>query len=132
MAHILLVAHGNLADALLESSKLIVGEASTTGVDCLNMTEGKDMDQFVLEAKEILDADPDGEYLILADVFGASPCNSCLSVFRHANYRLITGVNLPILLDLFTNNNNKDLSDLWNSLIDSGKESIRGIFLPAQ
>lgn len=132
MAHILLVAHGNLADALLESSKLIVGEASTKDVDCLNMIEGKDMDQFVLEAKEILDADPDGEYLILADVFGASPCNSCLSVFRHANYRLITGVNLPILLDLFTNNNNKDLSDLWNSLIDSGKESIKGIFLPAQ
>lgn len=132
MAHILIVAHGNLADALLASAKLIVGEASTTNVDCLNMTEGKDMDQFVLEAKEILDADPNSEYLILADVFGASPCNSCLSIFRYANYRLITGVNLPILLDLFTNNNNKDLLDLWNSLVDSGKESIRGIFLPAQ
>ena len=132
MAHILIVAHGNLADALLASAKMIVGEAGAEKVNCLNMTEEKSMDQFILEAKEILDANPNDEFLILADVFGASPCNSCLSVFRNSHYRLITGVNLPILLELLMNNDNKDLLDLWNSLIDSGKESIKGIFLPAQ
>ena len=131
MAHVLIVTHGMLAEALLASAKMIIGEEKTRGVDCLDMTEEKSMDQFCQEARTILEANPDDNYLIMADVFGASPCNSCLSVFRNANYRIITGVNLPMILELLMENDNIVLPKLWEGLIESGKKSIMGVYLPA-
>lgn len=129
MIHVIITAHGGLASELLKSAVMIGGEESSRGVTCLNMTEGKSVEQFCLEAQEALAATPQSDYLILADVFGASPCNSCLMVFRNASYRIITGVNLPMLLELFTIKDTMDLEGLWESLIKSGKESVRGVFI---
>jgi len=36
--------------------------------------------------------------LVLADVFGATPCNVAQKLVDGVNSRLITGVNLPMLL----------------------------------
>lgn len=132
MAHILVVTHGDLAGSLLSTAKLICGEEMTKGVECLGMTEGKSTEQFCAEAQQILDRDLNGAYLILADIFGASPCNNCLSVFRSANYRIITGVNLPILLETLAQNFDQPLPDLWQAMIECGKETIQGVYLPPQ
>jgi mannose PTS system EIIA component len=129
MIHGIIAAHGKLAEAFLNSAEMIVGNKSTSGVNWLSMTEDKSMDQFCLEIQEIIASSPKDDFLIFADVFGASPCNSCLSMFRNSNYRVITGVNLPMLLEFFTRSENVDLDTLWKSLIDCGKESIRGINL---
>ena len=128
--YIVIAAHGHLADALVESARMITGYQGDD-LFALNMTFDKGMDTLVSEASEILGRDPDGEYLVLADLFGASPFNSCLSAFRSSNYRLITGVNVPIVLEAILTKDDADLGTLWNTLAEVGAESVRKVHMVA-
>jgi mannose PTS system EIIA component len=130
MAHIVIAAHGNLAQALADSARLICGDKPVNDVECLNMTEGKSVQQFCDEARAVLERHPDDDFLILTDMFGASPFNNCLLVFQNASYRLVTGVNLPLLIEVLTQNYGQGLEELWQGAIHSGKESIQGVYLP--
>lgn len=129
MMQILIVGHGEFPNALRNSAAMIVGKLKTEKIECVNITENMGMDQFSLRLKEIIDEHSGDEFLIFADLFGASPCNSCLSVFRDTNYRIITGANLPMLLELLTTNDDESLDVIWEKIINTGKESIRGVHI---
>jgi len=76
--------------------------------------------------KEIDDAGED--VLILADLFGGSPFNMAMKLSsRHSKskIRVISGANLPMVLELCSvNNNNWDIDKLASHLISVGRESI--------
>lgn len=131
MIYYVIATHGFLANALVETTKLIIGDVDSSKFYCLNMTIEKSMDQFIDEAKLVLNAHKEDQFLIFVDLFGASPCNSCLSVFRYADYRMIAGVNLPIMLEALLSSSEDNLIQLWERLQEVGHESIRGVFLPA-
>ena len=78
MKHIVIGAHGNLAEAFLETVRMIAGTEQTSCIHAIGMKENMDPQAFIKKAEELIDEDRDGEYLLLADLFGASPCNSLL------------------------------------------------------
>lgn len=126
----LVAAHGRLAEHLVASSEMILG-SNRSDLHFLNMTVDKSGDNFVAEARSLYEKYKGQQFLIFADLYGASPCNSCLSAFRNAEYRLLTGVNLPMLLESLTlKDSGMGLEELWNNVANSGVEGIRKVHLP--
>lgn len=126
--YIVIAAHGHFADSLVASARMVTGYQGED-IFTLNMTPEKDMAQLCAEAAALIERAPDAEYLIFADMFGASPCNSCLASFRYTNYRLITGANLPMLIEALLTKDLMGLEELWNSLVATGQETIRAVFI---
>lgn len=129
MIHIIIAAHGVLAESLYQSACLVVGEDHQDFVHTLCMTEGKDSLSFVNEAEKIIADNPDAQFLILADLMYASPCNFALSAFRHTDYRLLSGVNLPMLIEVIDNKDEMDLDKLWEYGYSCGHAAMQKIHM---
>ena len=119
MKHIVIGAHGNLAEAFLETVRMIAGTEQTSCIHAIGMKENMDPQAFIKKAEELIDEDRDGEYLLLADLFGASPCNSLLMAFQHCRYRLVAGLNLGMVLEAAEH------------MVEIGKGGIQNVILPA-
>jgi mannose/fructose/sorbose-specific phosphotransferase system IIA component len=120
----IIVTHGNLAEELLETAKTIYGEFS----DCVPISNVQKSPQALCEELEKLvdsQADSDG-ILILTDFFGGSCSHACLGVEqKHENVRLVTGVNLPILLAFLYRRNEVSFEKLPGELVERGIKSIQ-------
>lgn len=130
MKHLILTAHGTLANSYKETAAMIAGTQAACKIETLCMSAEKSMDELVEEAKQILEKDVDGEYLILADLYGASPCNSCMLAFRAANYRVVTGMNLGMVLELLLMLENTSLEELSKIGAEVGKSGVREVYIP--
>lgn len=107
---LLIVSHGNFAQAALKSSELIVGDQSnveTIGIDVVDsLKEVEDeMD------KKLQKLNKEKGLLVIGDLFGGSPLNLSMSLLDKENVMIVSGLSLPILLEVFTNRNKK-LNDL--------------------
>ena len=94
---IVIVAHSPLATALRECVLHVYPDAAE-GVAAVDIQpdEASILGQSRLrDAIRVLNAQ---ETLVLADVFGASPCNMAQRVVDGVHSRLVAGVNLPMLL----------------------------------
>lgn len=129
MVKIILVAHGELAISFRDTVAMIAGAETAAQISCLCMTPEKAPEQFEEEARTLLLEDPDADYLIFADLFGASPCNTCISVFRSASYRMVTGMNLGVLLDVMFQKDTLSLEELYENALQTAKDGIRGVTL---
>lgn len=131
MIGICIVTHGNLAEGLRDSSELIIGEQTQFETVCLR--HGDDFEEFKETVfQSIKRANQTEGVLVLVDLFGASPYNSVLFNFPNfeantIDIRMISGVNLPMILDACENREHLTLEELFNKTIHIGKEYIIGI-----
>ncbi len=118
----LLVMHADLASALLRAAETVYGPVE--GVEVLS-NEGLSRDALEAEIDRRVDAWPAGG-LVLTDFPGGS-CHSCgVSATRgRSEVALVTGLNLPILLDYLHNREQYDPGPLAERLQKKGQESIR-------
>ena len=131
MKHIVIGAHGNLAEAFLETVRMIAGTEQTSCIHAIGMKENMDPQAFIKKAEELIDEDRDGEYLLLADLFGASPCTSLLMAFQHCRYRLVTGLNLGMVLEVLFQFDDMSLEEAAEHMVEIGKGGIQNVILPA-
>jgi mannose PTS system EIIA component len=92
MASILLVAHAPLATSLAAVARHVYPDCSRV-LEAVDVPAGADLAS--TEAQVL--ARGGGELLILADVFGATPCNAALAVADGTRSRVVAGVNVPML-----------------------------------
>ena len=122
MVSIVITTHGKLATTFLEVAESILGrQEAVVAVDVMPQ-DGKDeilrhLTQAVSRVQQ-----QDG-VLILAGVFGESDCQISLSLF-HDGVRIVTGLNLPMLLKVLTHRSELDLNALAASACESGKAGI--------
>jgi mannose/fructose-specific phosphotransferase system component IIA len=118
----LLVMHGELAQALLNAARKVYDDVS--GVRVLS-NEGLDKAQIEEKvAVEVADWSEGG--LVLTDFWGGS-CHLCaMSAVRgHPHILLLTGVNLPMLLDYLHNRDRFGVEELAERMLQRGRENIR-------
>lgn len=122
MVGIVVVAHGRLADALVETAEMIVGQ--TEGVKACAFCEGSDVEKLRKMLKTSIKEVNDGDgVIILTDMFGGTPSNISLA-FLEEKLEVITGVNLPMLLNALTKREGKDLAGLAQLLKENGRSNI--------
>ncbi|MBK5205103.1 MAG: PTS fructose transporter subunit IIA [Polaromonas sp.] len=97
MNGIFIIAHAPLATALRQCV-LHVFPDSAAGVVALDVQPDMPPEETLAQARIMLEQLGTSHTLVLADVFGATPCNVAQKLVDGVNSRLIAGVNLPMLL----------------------------------
>jgi len=118
----LLVMHGDLSAALIRAAEQVEGPIE--GVETLT-NAGLSRESLEAEIARRVSSWPEGG-LVLTDFWGGS-CHTCgLSAARgHAELVVVTGLNLPTLLDYLHNRDRYSVVELAERLQKKGQESIR-------
>lgn len=101
MNSILIIAHAPLAHALRQCALHVFPDCGD-GVAALDVQPNVPPEETLASARitlQQLGAQPGAHgVLVLADVFGATPCNVAHKLVDGVTSRLVAGVNLPMLL----------------------------------
>jgi mannose PTS system EIIA component len=98
--HILIIAHAPLASAL-KACALHVFPDCCSAVTALDVPPNMPPSESVAQARVMMQQQS-GDMLLLTDVFGATPSNVAKQLTDGVRSRLLTGVNLPMLLRAIT------------------------------
>ena len=97
-AHILIIAHAPLAQALRECALHVFPDAGPV-VSAIDVQADDAPESTLQHARETLQDQADGApTLVLTDVVGATPANVAQKLVEAHDARLVAGVNLPMLL----------------------------------
>lgn len=118
---ILIVSHGPLCTALLESARLISGEAKN--VVAMPLLENASIEAYGAEAMQTLRAMPDGS-IVLFDLVGGTPFNQMMQCSNGECFPGLCGVNLPVLLEAMAIREIFRGEELVAALASSARESI--------
>lgn len=123
MYKILIVSHSELSKGLVEATKMILGDAD--GIDHIILDEsGIDVFSKKLDEKVKSITENNESLLILTDIFGGTPFNqSMIKSQQYENVRVISGVNLQMVIESVMNRSN-DIDEAVENIISSTKESI--------
>lgn len=126
MISAIVVTHGNLAREFIATARHIYGPAN--GVHAVS-NEGKTPQTLAAELEAIVESGgPDDSYLIFVDFIGGSCGHATLSVERrHRNVRIVSGVNLPMLLAFLNKRTEINFERLPSELASRGRDSINAI-----
>ena len=97
MNGIFIIAHAPLA-AALRQCVLHVFPDSAASVVALDVQPNMPPEETLAQARIMLAQLGTPDTLVLVDVFGATPCNVAQKLVDGVHTKLITGVNLPMLL----------------------------------
>ena len=98
---LLIIAHAPLASALRQCV-LHVFPDQAQGVAAFDVEPNLAPEETLAAARQALDRLNASQTLVMADVFGATPCNVAQKLVDGVNSKLIAGVNLPMLLRTVT------------------------------
>jgi PTS system mannose-specific IIA component len=98
---LIIASHGSFAQGALDAATLIIGK-----VDCevlvFCMQVGQEPLDFALKLESEISGDPEKEFVILVDLFGASICNALYPLARFSNVKLFTDFNLRLLIEVMS------------------------------
>lgn len=124
MVGVLLVSHAPLADALIESAKMIMGE-DIERYATLPLTLGEDLDlyreRFLKAIHELNDGDG---VLVLADLFAGTPANVALQNLQQERYGLLSGVNLAMAIEALSNREDATLEEVKANALQAARVSL--------
>ena len=127
MIGVLIVTHGEIGRALLDSASQILGEAQVQTAT-LSVWRQDDPDDLVLRAREILEQIDGGDgVLVLTDIFGATPGNVVSRLLTNGSIEGVSGVSLPMLLRVLTSRNGSGkgaLSAAVQRAVTGGAEGV--------
>lgn len=99
MIGIVIVAHGYLADELKRATEHVVGVQP--GMEAIAIGAEDDRARRQSEICDVADAVDVGHgVVIVTDMYGGSPSNLSLRACRPSDRKILTGVNLPMLIKL--------------------------------
>ncbi|MCU0538793.1 MAG: PTS sugar transporter subunit IIA [Desulfobacterales bacterium] len=124
MIGIVVVTHSRLGEALIDATEFIVG-SRPEGVVAVSIDINQNVDKLRERvAAGIKKAGRDDGVLILTDMFGGTPSNISFSFLEAGRIEVLSGVNLPILVQAVTSRGRMGLSELAASLETFGRKSI--------
>lgn len=121
---VVIVTHGSLGEALLDTCSMITGESG--GITSISVQAGDDVEQTRGRiAETISGVKGDKGVILLVDMFGGTPSNISLSFLGKDNIEVVTGVNLPMLTKLRSLGAHLTLREAASVLRDYGREHIK-------
>ena len=111
MRKLLLASHGPLARAMRETLQLFCGEDPRVKVLCAYV------DEDTMDVNELIDfwdrsRDPADQWIVITDVYGGSVNNAFMERLGDDSLRLIAGMSLPLVLEVFSKLSTLDDAEL--------------------
>ena len=128
MFGIIVGTHGIFAQELLKSCEMICG--AQKNVKAVTLVPGEGPDDVVKKYEEaIKELDCKDGVLFLNDLFGGSPYNAaCRLVIANEAYGIVTGVNLPMLIEMISAqlmDDGSDIKALMEKAVEAGKNVVQ-------
>ena len=118
-----LISHGQMAIELLAAAEEIVKEIPH--VRAVSIGWHDDVEAAKSEIERAVKQVSDGRgVLILTDMFGGTPTNIAAMFLAENEVEIVTGVNLPMVIKLATQNENISLNDLAKDIYAAGRDGI--------
>ncbi|GCF95125.1 PTS mannose transporter subunit IID [Enterococcus florum] len=127
MIGVLVVAHGDLGKALLDSIGIIAGKVECA--DSVGLHHGDSPDEFRTKIQKAAMALDTGKgVLVLVDFFGGTPGNETLKCLANHEMKVLSGVNMAMLLEVVVHRAFiTDIEELSKLALESGKTSIQDL-----
>ena len=125
MIGLIISTHGMFSEELLKSSEMIFGSQEKVG--CITFKPGEGIENLVCKYNELIkELNCDDGVLFMVDLFGGSPFNAAsILAMKNDNMEIVSGVNLPMLLEVFSSREFSNLSELLELAKNAGKDSIK-------
>jgi len=130
MNGILVIAHAPLASALRQCVLHVFPDAADD-VAALDVPPNQPPDETLQQARILMELQGKADTLVLTDVFGATPCNVATRMVDGVHSRLITGVNLPMLLRAVSYRH-ESLDALVSRAMMGGTQGVMPVSVTAQ
>jgi PTS system ascorbate-specific IIA component len=116
---ILLMTHEGIGQAFIRAVKVALARPLPLKISYVEFFDPIDVDKLTEELLQAIKTFDQGDgILIITDIYGATPCNIAKRLMQHEQVRVITGLNLPMLLRVM---NYPDLK-----LVDMAQKAIAG------
>ena len=121
---VILISHGKLAAGMEFSVQMIFGKSDDLASFGL-MPDGNYL-EVVNEVKQQIMAEPDRQFIVVADIFGGSVCNGCVQeISMLPNVKLVAGMNMGLVVSIMAGPAEMTDADLETAI----EESRQGVKL---
>lgn len=125
MISVIIGTHGMFSEEILKSAEMIFGTQENVGAVTFKPGEGVEalVEKYNMLIKKM---DSKDGVLFMVDLFGGSPFNAAsLIAVKNENMEIVTGVNLPMILEVLGSREFLSMSELLKVATDSGKDAIK-------
>lgn len=122
MIGLVLVTHAGLASALQASAAMIVGDIEACAA--VEVAPDDRADGIMARVVAAVGAVSAGGAIIMTDLFGGTPSNMAMSFLKENSVEVLTGVNLPMVVEFCTKRESLPLAELAAELQRCGREGI--------
>ena len=122
MRKFLITAHGTFASGIKSSLDIIIGETENVFVIDAYVNGNKSIED---ELRKILEnIKPEDELIVFSDVMGGSITNQVLRFALRENVHIVSGMNLPLLIDIIMADTDMPVADLIENSLRAAKEQV--------
>ena len=124
MIGIVIVTHCQLGEALIEAAEFIIGERPGS-IESVSIDLSENAEKLRNKISQgIKKVEGQEGVLILTDMFGGTPSNLSYSFLEEGRIEVLSGVNLPVLIQAANMREKMKLDQLASNLESFGKKSI--------
>ena len=124
MIGIVIVTHCQLGEALIEAAEFIIGERPGS-LESISIDLSENAEKLRNKiSRGIKKVEGQEGVLILTDMFGGTPSNLSYSFLEEGRIEVLSGVNLPVLIQAANLREKMKLDQLASDLESFGKKSI--------
>lgn len=123
---VLIITHHEIGHALVNALMTTYGDSLPLPLETFEVKSDADPDQLLPRLYDIIHQLDKGQgVLILTDLFGSTPSNIAYELQKGTNIRVVTGLNLPMLIRVM-NYPSLSLSELEEKALKGGQAGIIG------
>lgn len=118
-----IVTHGQLANELLAAAETVVGNLNHIRAVSIGWHDDVEMAKDEI-SRAIKQVSSGKGVLLLTDMFGGTPTNISAMFLKENEVEMVTGVNLPMVIKLASQNKEISLVELASQVETQGKQAI--------
>jgi len=125
MIGIVLIGHAGIASEMLQALQYVVGEQPL--MDALDVSSDTSVESLSDRlAAKINNCDVGQGVLLLADMFGGTPCNVAMGFLQSGRFEVVSGFNLPLLIKAATLRHHvNNVAELAQQVVRAGRQYIQ-------
>lgn len=127
MIAIILGTHGKFSEEILKSTQMILGKQEN--VATITFLPGEGADDLMKKYEDVIKSlQCEAGVLFMVDLFGGSPFNAASRIAaKEENMDIITGINIPMLLEVFSAREDSTVDELARIAISTGQTGIKSL-----
>ncbi|WP_220184244.1 PTS sugar transporter subunit IIA [Thermoactinomyces mirandus] len=127
MIALVVATHGEFSKEIVKSAEMILGDQEN--VIAVTFKPGEGLDGLTEKYQKALkELDTDDGVLFLVDLFVGSPFNAAANLIAAEKHMdVVTGVNLPMLIECFDQRGRSDLETLVEAISRSAMEGVKSL-----